>query len=327
MDSSEWDSVMQYISESSPDFPSPRPVAELAGIPLPSQHPALQMLTPPCSENSPSSDQQDEAPQQSSNAIVSVSTTFHPGANLLQITPDLILLSSDGVFFYVHTTQVLSMSNNHFNGMLSPTAVKAKTRDDLGLVLPLPEAATVLNIVLHAVYELSCAHYHPGIDTLIVAVDAMPTYGLRPSVHIAPSTPLYSLILSQAPVQPINAYALAAAHDLYDLAVPVSSHLLSFVLHTLTDEAATRIGPVYLKRLFFLHLGRLEALKRLLLPPPHPHSPTADCDFTEQKKLTRAWALASAYLAWDARPGTRISGFQNHRSILNMVIHQSTRVS
>lgn len=208
-----------------------------------------------CSENSPSSDQQDEAPQQSANAIVSVSTTFHPGANLLQITPDLILLSSDGVFFYVHTTQVLSMSNNHFNGLVSPTAVKTKTRDDLGPVLPLPEAATVLNIVLHVVYEISCAHYHPGIDTLISAVDAMPTYGLRPSAHIAPSTPLYSLILSQAPVQPINAYALAAAHDLYDLAVPISSHLLSFVLHTLTDEAATRIGPVYLKRLFFQYPG------------------------------------------------------------------------
>ena len=99
--------------------------------------------------------------------------------------------------------------------------------------------------------------------------------------------------------------ALAAAHDLYELAVPVSSHLLSFALHSLTDELALRIGPVYMKRLFFLHLGRLDALKRLLLPPPHPHPPTAGCDFAEQKRLTRAWALASAYLAWDARPGTR----------------------
>jgi len=32
------------------------------------------------------------------------------------------------------------------------------------------------------------------------------------------------------------------------------------------------------------------------------HGPTPLCDFTEQKRLTRAWALAAAYLAWDARP-------------------------
>lgn len=66
---------------------------------------------------------------------------------------------------------------------------------------------------------------------------------------------------------------------------------------------AERIGAVYLKRLFFLHFGRAEALKRILLPPPHPHAPTPSCDFSDQKKLTRAWALASAYLAWDTRPG------------------------
>ena len=69
------------------------------------------------------------------------------------------------------------------------------------------------------------------------------------------------------------AYALAASHDLYSLAVPISSHLLSYPLHMLTDELAEKIGPVYLKRLFFLHLGRLDALRRLLLPPPHPHFP------------------------------------------------------
>ena len=240
------------------------------------------------------------------NTIVSVSTTFHPGANLLPIPSDLILLSSDGVFFYVHTTQVLSVSNNQFNGLVPPKPAKTKVRDDLEPVLSLPESASVLNIVLHVVYDLSCAHYHPGLETLILAVDAMATYGLSPRQHIAPSTPLYSLILNQAPMQPIVIYALAAAHDLYELAVPVSSHLLSFALHTLTDEIATRIGPVYMKRLFFLHLGRLDALKRLLLPPPHPHPPTTSCDFTEQKKLTRAWALASAYLAWDARPGTHL---------------------
>ncbi|KAI0723118.1 hypothetical protein C8Q76DRAFT_794091 [Earliella scabrosa] len=316
MDNSEWDSVLQYISDPA-DFASPQPevpVAEMADV---LAHPQLptpdQVLTPPHSDVSSPPDTQDGVPSDHvpGNTIVSVSTTFHPGANLLPIPSDLILLSSDGVFFYVHTTQVLSVSNNQFNGLVPPKPAKTKVRDDLEPVLSLPESASVLNIVLHVVYDLSCAHYHPGLETLILAVDAMATYGLSPRQHIAPSTPLYSLILNQAPMQPIVIYALAAAHDLYELAVPVSSHLLSFALHTLTDEIATRIGPVYMKRLFFLHLGRLDALKRLLLPPPHPHPPTTSCDFTEQKKLTRAWALASAYLAWDARPDLSTSAMES----------------
>ncbi|KAM5540344.1 hypothetical protein V8D89_005802 [Ganoderma adspersum] len=331
MDNAEWDTVLQYISDPN-DFASPqpeRPVSEMTGIPLNTQHPTpTQVLTPPGSDKTshtppefPDGLPQDHIP---GNTIVSVSTTFHPGATLLPIPPDLIFLSADGVFFYVHTTQVLALSTNHFDDLVPPKPHKSKMRDDLGPVVPVPESASVLNIVLHAVYDISCAHYHPGVDTLITAVEAMAKYGLPPRRHIAPSTPLYSLILGQAPMQPIVIYALAAAHDLYDLAVPVSSHLLSFALHTLTDDLAIRIGPVYLKRLFFLHLGRLDALKRLLLPPPHPHPPTSGCDFTEQKKLTRAWALASAYLAWDARPDLSTSAMES--ALLPLADHLSCDV-
>ncbi|KAI0772066.1 hypothetical protein BD413DRAFT_612891 [Trametes elegans] len=315
MDNSEWDSVLQYLSDPV-DLPSPlseRPVAELTGVTM--QQPpqfGLQVPTPPNSnKTSPDGSAQISPDPPAANTIVSVSTTFHPGANLLPVPPDLILLSSDGVFFYVHTAQILAMSTNRLNNLIPSKSPKSKTRDDLGPVVPLPDSATVLNIILHSMYDMSCAHYRPSLDTLIAAVDAMPSYGLIPKVYIAPSTPLYSLILSQAPMQPIAVYALAATHDLHDLAVPVSSHLLSFALHSLTDDLALRIGPVYVKRLFFLHLGRLDALKRLLLPPPHPHPPTAICDFTEQKKLTRAWALASAYLAWDARPDLSTSAMES----------------
>ncbi len=327
MDSSDWDCVLQYITDPA-EFASNQsdPLADADIQVHPQQHTPGQVLTPPVrisplgspsrspcpppqtSDPSSPRDLQDSVPQDHvpGNTIVSVSTTFHPGASLLPSPPDLIFLSSDCVFFYVHTTQVLAMSVNYWNDLVPPKPTKTKALEDLGPVVALPETANVLNVILHIVYELSCAHYHPAIDTLIYAVDAMATYGLPPKQYIAPSTPLYSLILNQAPMQPIIAYALAAAHDIYDLAVPVSSHLLSYTLHTLTDEIAMRIGPVYMKRLFFLHLGRLDALKRLLLPPPHPHPPTPNCDFTEQKKLTRAWALASAYLAWDARPGTHL---------------------
>ena len=166
---------------------------------------------------------------------------------------------------------------------------------------------------------MSCAHYAPSFFALESAVTALKTYGVPLHDRIANSTHLYTLLVSHAPLCPLELYALAASHNLGDLAAATSSHLLSFSLPSLTDEMAERIGPVYVKRLFFLHFGRAEALKRLLLSPPHPHAPTPWCDFTEQKRLTRAWALASAYLAWDARPGQST----DHSSILYTFLKRS----
>jgi hypothetical protein len=158
---------------------------------------------------------------------------------------------------------------------------------------------------------MSCAQFSPSFDCVIQAVGCLKLYGFSVKTYIAPNMPLYNLILSRSPLNPIEFYALAAENDLLDLAIAVSSHLLAFNLSNLTDELACKIGPVYLKRLFFLHLGRNDALKRLLLSPPSLHGPTADCDFSQQKKLTRAWALATAYLAWDARPGQYPQCFSN----------------
>lgn len=52
-------------------------------------------------------------------------------------------------------------------------------------------------------------------------------------------------------------------------------------------------------------------LKRLLYSPPHPHGPTPQCDFAEQKKITRAWALASSYLLWNARPDLSVGAIES----------------
>lgn len=189
------------------------------------------------------------------------------------------------------------------------------------MVIHVPESSPILNVILHVLYDMSCSHYSPSLETLITAVDRLAFYGVNPKSHIVANTPLYTSLLSQAPLFPLDVYTLAAKYDLHDLAVSTSPHLLSLQLYTITDEMAEAIGPKYLRKLFFLHIGRSDALKRvsqtssnmyarpfdifvqLLLQPPHPHAPTPLCDFTDQKTLTRAWALASAYLAWDARPG------------------------
>ncbi|KAI6047233.1 hypothetical protein EDC04DRAFT_2887043 [Pisolithus marmoratus] len=243
----DWALVFQFISDPLElDIGSAieKPVAERTEPPFGTV--LVQVPTPP---ESCTSSPVDLPPDE--DTLVSVSTTFFPGAQLCTLPPDLVLLSSDSVSFYVHTHILLAASDNNFNSLLPPSP-----RTD------------------------------PG----------------RLGLHVARSTSLYNLLLFHAPLYPLELYALAASYDLYDLAVPTSSHLLSFSLSALTDEMVNRIGAKYLKHLFFLHFGRSDALKRLLLPPPHPHPPTATCDFTEQKKLTRAWALTSAYFAWDARP-------------------------
>lgn len=229
------------------------------------------------------------------------------------------------VFFYVHSCQLLSASTTRFKGLIpsslhtpSPEDSAGKGKEkaadsdpdaDIGPVVSIPEPSAVLNVVLHTVYGMSCAHYSPSASTLLTATDALATYGVPPAKHAAPGTPLFELLLAHAPAAPLEFYALAGAHGLHALAVPVSAHLLGFPLVEISDEAAEKMGAIYLKRMVFLHLGRVDALKRLLLPPPPQHSATLECDYIEQKKVTRAWALASAYLAWDARAGGCFDAF------------------
>ncbi|CAA7259713.1 unnamed protein product [Cyclocybe aegerita] len=300
MDSADWDSVFQFVPDPALDV---NHAEKQSARPLTATD-AVQVPTPPLShDGSPVLDEPAEE-----NTLVSVSTTFYPGSQQLAIQPDTVLLSSDSVFFYVHSHILLAASENGFRGLLPAPPPSSEGQDP---ILNVPDNSTVLNVVLHGVYDMSCAHYSPSFATLVTAVNRLPVYGISPRSHIAPTTPLFSLLLSHAPLYPLELYALAASYDLYDLAVSTSSHLLSFPLASLTDEMAERIGPVYLKRLFFLHFGRTDALKRVLLPPPHPHAPTPFCDFTEQKKLTRAWALASAYLAWDARPDLSTSTMES----------------
>ena len=314
IEAADWDFVLQFVSEPL-DLEMPAPEKPVAGrVELPVGAAVAQVPTPPVRgfrdrisltmtchspQGSFTASPVDSPPDE--NELVSVSTTFFPGAQNHALPPDLVLLSSDSVFFYVHIHVLLAASDNNFNSMLPPSP-SAKS-GPMGPVVLVPDPSIILNIVLHAIYDMSCSHYSPSFESLAAALNAMTTYGVSLRTHVAPATPLHTLLLSLAPIYPLELYALAALYDLYDLAVPTSAHLLSFSLASLTDEMAERIGPKYLKRLFFLHFGRADALKRLLLPPPHAHPPTPTCDYSEQKKLTRAWALASAYLAWDARPG------------------------
>lgn len=94
------------------------------------------------------------------NTLVSVSTTFYPGAPHDSRPADLVLLSKDSVFFYVHMHTILKASENGFNQMLPPRLQQDK--DQFGPILPIPESSTILNVILHVIYDMSCAHYAPS---------------------------------------------------------------------------------------------------------------------------------------------------------------------
>lgn len=277
---------------------------------------AMEMLSPSSEDISliptPVSSSEDPDSENIQDVVVSVSTVFHPGAAHFQVPADLILLSCDNVFFYIHSRRLLEASSNKFNSQLPVHHPSYTELHHVGAhqILLLPESAQVLNIVLHTVYSMPCGQFSPSSEFIIQAVYCLKTYGFPVRTYVAPTMPLYNLILSRYPLHPIEFYTVAAENDLSELAVAVSSHLLAFNLSNLTDDVVSKIGPVYLKRLFFLHLGRNDALKRLLLSPPTFHGSTMDCDFTQQKKLTRAWALAAAYLVWDAKPDLSTSAIE-----------------
>jgi hypothetical protein len=230
--------------------------------------------------------------------MVSVSAAFFPGSR--ELPSDTILRSSDSVLFYVHCKTILETSRLAFKDFLKTPLSDPKFRD---VIIDIPEHSSILNILMHTVYELSCAKHSPDFADLEKAVERMPFYGLPPKRHMLPDTPLFDILLSHAPIYPIRVYALAGQFDAYDLAAKSSSHLLSYNLSELTDELAIKMGAVYLRRLMALHITLVDSLKNIILQPPHPHPSTRTCDFTDQKKLSRAWALAASYLAWDSRPG------------------------
>jgi hypothetical protein len=150
-------------------------------------------------------------------------------------------------------------------------------------ILPLTENSSVINVLLHTIYGIDCKEYSPTLDILISTVRSLNKYGYnaREFLHaptlvldqeglLTDKPSLYDLFIPHARQSPMEVYAFAASLDLEDLAKATSVHLLSLALYNLTDDQCAGMGPIYLRRLFFLHLGRIEALKvrKLFSVPP-----------------------------------------------------------
>jgi hypothetical protein len=224
-----------------------------------------------------------------------VSTTFYPNAPVDSAPSDVLVVTADGVWFYLHFHRLQGASTNGFGGHI-PTL----TAEPVYVC----EQSTILNLVVHTIYGLPFTQFIPSFVNLFEAVDVLDRYGALQSDIMKPGKPLYEVLVTHACAgRAFDVYALAAHYNLEELAVSSSLYLHGFCLSLLTDEDAERIGPVYLRRLFFLHLGRSDALKRLLLTGPTGHPSTTSCNVAAQTSVTRAWALAAAYLSWEARAG------------------------
>ncbi|TFK24351.1 hypothetical protein FA15DRAFT_741776 [Coprinopsis marcescibilis] len=222
--------------------------------------------------------------------VVSVSSSFRPGSH--DATHDAILRSSDTVLFYVHSNIMKASSPRIFDQFFA----SATSQDD---IIDVPESSAVLNVLLHSLYDMSCASYAPSFDILEEAVDRMAFYHISPASQIHPGRRLFSLMLTHVPLLPLRIYTFAAHYQLHELAVQSSSYTLALSVSTVTDEMAQRMGGVYLKRLMLLHIGRQETFKTIFQDPPGTHPVTRACGYEDQKRLARAWTLATAYLGWE----------------------------
>ncbi|KDN46921.1 hypothetical protein RSAG8_03998, partial [Rhizoctonia solani AG-8 WAC10335] len=246
---------------------------------------------------------------------VSISSRFNLEAWDMQ-DANVLLLTPDQVFFYAHLSILLQSSSNFFGDLLGDNVAYnsheevdvSQPMSDLSLeprLVPVNISSDVLNIVLLALYQFPIQEFAPSSKALREVIPTLTSLGYNPSVIAYPRSELYGLLLRSAAADPLPMYAAAAQCSFESLAVAVSALTLRAPLHEITDDLARQMGPVYLRRLFFLHLGRADALRRIVLPPPSLHPPDTNnrCNSEAQKGIQRAWTLASAYIIAQKYPG------------------------
>ncbi|CAE6454651.1 unnamed protein product [Rhizoctonia solani] len=231
---------------------------------------------------------------------------------------DVLFLTADQVFFYAHRSILLSCSTNCLGGLLaSDSTHRTLKKVDVGrpmdnlLVSSEPRLVIVniisdiFNMVLLSLYQFPIQDFVPSSQTLRGTISALTSLGCDPGVIAYPRSELYRLLLKSAAADPLPMYAVATQCSFESLAISVSALTLQTSPDQIIDDLARQMGAVYLRRLFFLHLGRADALRRVILPLPtlHPSTANARCSSDAQKGILRAWTLASAYIIAQNHPG------------------------
>lgn len=258
-------------------------------------------------------------------------TALIPGVDELAL--DIAIVAQDGVIFFSSQSVLRDRSCNLFGQML-PTPVyvavpillstlplismgwetfqddsadrwtssgeSGQSQPQLTSPLPTPhpfltcdvtESSSVLDIILHIVYAMPLAHNGADLEVLSQALASLEKYGIAIPKE---TSDVWSLVLQHAPIHPVRAYAIAATYSIDSCCVATSRYTLQVSLDALTEADALAIGSIYMRRLFLLHLGRREALKRVISQPPNQHAPLDSCSLTTQNEIGRSWAIAVA---------------------------------
>ncbi|CAE6386832.1 unnamed protein product [Rhizoctonia solani] len=288
--------------------------------------------------------------------VLSISTTFYPGAPETEKSDLWLSSSDGVFFFVQRSRLLegssnlfggllLSLEEKRKQTKVAPSVHESPIAEDISIldptidlnsisavedtvfnipeadedappVIPLCEEAALLNIILLIIYRLPMERYRPDLQLMCRAAPALVSYGYRLENLISPASEAFRLLIAHSITHPLVVYALAAAYNIDSLAVASSRNTLGIELSQITDDLAGVMGPIYLRRLFFLHMGRTDALKRLLLEPPAGHMPLPQCGPDDQKSLTRAWALAIAYMTVEAKPNTHATMISSGLSAL-----------
>ncbi|KAG8963952.1 hypothetical protein FRC05_004354 [Tulasnella sp. 425] len=248
-------------------------------------------------------------------------------------------ITSDSVFFYCHRSILRSKSSNNFGDLLlnqsthtslhpapapgpvSPTVATRSISDGTTsheiqrLTLPrslstgtdqghpeilwVPESSRTINIVLHEFYGIPFERYGPDLDTLSSALDALKKYGRSVTDQ---TSEMRSALLRWVDKHPIRVYAIGAAHTMDSLCMEASEHTLSVPLSMVSEADAYGMGALYLRRLFFLHMGRADALKRILTLPPMEAPLVPGCPVDHEANLRLNWRAAEGDLMMTSLP-------------------------
>ncbi|KAK7029570.1 hypothetical protein VNI00_014447 [Paramarasmius palmivorus] len=221
---------------------------------------------------------------------------------------NMILLSKDSVTFYVNEYSLLRYSNNNFNGLLP---FHSEYREGRMIFLRhLPSAE--LDILLQSIYGDVPQSRVDGSDIeslrlLTRGIGWLPVFGIAPKSVILPDTHLFDRLLSHAPLYPLETYALAGHHDIYDLAVAASPHTLPVDLSNVGEELALQMSSKYLLQLFNLHSNRRAMLSKLLSEELDHHDQTENCRLEDQRESKNRWNAAIESLVWDVNANTSIN--------------------
>ncbi|KAF8906696.1 hypothetical protein CPB85DRAFT_1223848, partial [Mucidula mucida] len=206
-------------------------------------------------------------------------------------TADTIFQSTDAAFFYVHADIIHAASCNSFGSFLQSPTVPP-------LIIKLDVDSTVLNLMIHAIYSAECS-----LLMLTTTLDVMGRYGLTLSKFIYSSSMLFTELYRHVPFHPLDVYTLAAHHDLVQLAIGASAHLLSLDLGKISFDQSERMGAIYYRRLSLLHTTRLTHLKEILSGgPPSGHRFDLLCTNVAQRDMRSSWALAIIDVLRNASP-------------------------